>query len=155
MATTERKKAPAFEGPASTGATLRLDDYRGKYLVLYFYPKSFTLGCTRETIKFRDSHDEIRSLGADIVGISPDPLETQCKFAEHYQARFPIIADEDGKIAREFGVMRSLIKFVRRETFVIDPEGYIVARFHHEVFVDKHVDDVIAFLRSRSSGSSN
>ena len=75
----------------------------------------------------------------------------QCKFAEHYQARFPIVADEGGKIARAYGVMRKLIKYVRRETFIVDPEGFVAARFHHELFVDKHVDDVIAFLKARAS----
>ncbi|HEX4352395.1 MAG TPA: peroxiredoxin, partial [Polyangiales bacterium] len=88
----QRKPAPSFAAPSSTGQTIRLEDYRGRYLVLYFYPASFTYGCTRETVRFRDATDEIKTLGAEIVGVSPDTLETQCRFAEHYQAKFPIVA---------------------------------------------------------------
>jgi peroxiredoxin Q/BCP len=117
-------------------------------LVLYFYPASFTYGCTRETIRFRDATEELKELGADIVGVSSDALEVQCRFADHYQAKFPLLADTDGAVAREFGVMFPILPRVRRVTFIIDPEGYIVARFHHELRFEKHVDDAIEFLKS-------
>jgi peroxiredoxin Q/BCP len=152
MTTPERKLAPNFSAPASTGKTVSLADYRGRYLVLYFYPASFTYGCTRETIRFRDASSELAGLGADIVGVSPDPLETQCRFAEHYQAQFPILADPDSAIARSYGVMFPILPRVKRVTFVIDPEGYIAARFHHELAFEKHVDDALAFLKSVSRG---
>ncbi|HEY2734097.1 MAG TPA: peroxiredoxin [Polyangiales bacterium] len=148
---TSRKPAPSFSAPSSTGQTIRLEDYRGRYLVLYFYPASFTYGCTRETVRFRDATAEIESLGAGIVGVSPDTIETQCRFAEHYQAKFPIVSDPDNAIARQYGVVFPLVKWIKRVTFVIDPEGSIAARFHHELMFEKHIDDAIAFLKSVGS----
>ena len=143
-----RKQAPMWEAEASPGGRISLADYRGKYLVLYFYPASFTLMCTRETIGFRDAAAELRALGAEVVGISPDPLDKQCKFADHYQTKFPIIADPEGVIARDYGVKRSLLPAVKRVTFIIDPEGFIAARFHHELLWYKHIDDALDFLRA-------
>jgi peroxiredoxin Q/BCP len=150
--TAPKRKAPSFSAPSSTGKSVSLEDYRGRYLVLYFYPGSFTYGCTRETVRFRDATEELRALNADIVGVSPDELETQCRFADHYQAQFPILADLDSSIAREYGVMFPILPRVKRVTFVIDPEGYIVARFHHELQFERHVDDVLAYLRSVPGG---
>ena len=137
-----------FEADASPVGRISLADYRGKYLVLYFYPASFTLVCTKETIGFRDAAAELRVLGAEVVGISPDPLDKQCKFADHYQTKFPIIADPEGRIARDYGVKRSLLPSVKRVTFIIDPEGLIAARFHHELLWYKHIDDALDFLRA-------
>jgi thioredoxin-dependent peroxiredoxin len=153
MATSLRKKAPRFSAPSSLGTTVSLEAYHGRHLVLYFYPASFTYGCTRETIRFRDATAEIRELGGDIVGVSADALDVQCRFAEHYQAKFPLLADPEGAIARDYGVMFPILPRVRRVTFIIDPEGYIVARFHHELRFEKHVDDAIAFLQAvRANG---
>jgi thioredoxin-dependent peroxiredoxin len=143
-----RRRAPEFNANASPGGRVSLSDYRGKYLVVYFYPKSFTLFCTKETIRFRDAAAELRALGAEVVGISPDPLETQCKFAEHYQTSFPIISDPDGQIARDYGVMFTVLPRIKRVSFIIDPRGDIAARFHHEVLWYKHIDDALDFLRA-------
>jgi peroxiredoxin Q/BCP len=153
MTTSPRKKAPAFSAPSSLGTTVSLDDFRGRYLVLYFYPASFTYGCTRETVRFRDTAAEFAALGADIVGVSPDALEVQCKFGEHYQAKFPILSDPDSAIARAYEVVFPLLKWLRRVTLVIDPEGYIVARFRHELLVEKHIDDALEYLKEvRAAG---
>jgi peroxiredoxin Q/BCP len=148
MTKSSRISAPAFSAPSSTGGTVSLADYRGRYLVLYFYPASFTFGCTRETVRFRDARAELAALGADIVGVSPDPLETQCRFASHYQTMFPIISDADRTISKAYRTLFPLVEWVLRTTFVIDPEGFIVARFHHELMFEKHVDDALAFLKS-------
>jgi len=145
---TPRVKAPAFSGPASDGTTLSLDDFRGRHLVLFFYPASFTYGCTRETVRFRDSASELATLGAAIVGVSPDPVETQCQFASHYQTPFPIVADPDFRIARAYKALFPVVHRVQRATFVIDPEGFVVARFHHELRFERHADDALAFMRS-------
>jgi peroxiredoxin Q/BCP len=144
----ERRKAPEFSAEASPGGRISLADYRGKYLVMYFYPKSFTLFCTKETIRFRDAAAELRALGAEVIGISPDPLDTQCKFAEHYQTSFPIVSDPEGEIAREYGVVFSLLPRIKRVSFIIDPDGNIAARSHHEVLWYKHIDDALDFLRA-------
>ena len=143
------KTAPAFSAPASTGKTLSLSDFtsRGRYLVLYFYPASFSFGCTRETVCFRDAQAELDALGADLVGVSPDAIATQLEFASHYQLRFPILADPDRTIARAYGVLFPIVSRVQRTTFVIDPAGLIAARFHHELRFERHVDDALAFLK--------
>ncbi len=151
MSDTERRPASPFKAASSTGQAVSLADFHGKYLILYFFPKSFTPGCTRETVSFRDAAAEIRALGADIVGVSQDSVATQCSFAERYGATFPIIADADGSISRSYGVQRSLLPFSKRVTFIVDPDGYVVGRFHHEILVDKHIRDVVDFLKSKQS----
>jgi peroxiredoxin Q/BCP len=153
MTTSARIQAPDFSAPASTGVTIRLADYRGRYLVLYFFPASFTYGCTRETVRFRDAARELAELGADIAGVSPDALDVQCKFADHYQTQFPIVADPELEIARAYQVLFPLLSRVKRMTFVIDPEGCIAARFHHELMFEKHVDDAIAFMKTVRRGA--
>ena len=147
-----RTKAPAFMGFASDGRTVSLDDYRGRHLVLYFYPASFTYGCTRETVRFRDVAAELGTLGASIVGVSPDPIDTQCQFASHYQTTFPIIADPDRRIATAYDSVFPMVQRVQRTTFVIDPEGLIVARFHHELRFEKHADEALAFMKKVRGG---
>jgi peroxiredoxin Q/BCP len=144
-----RKRAPTFVVDASPGGRVSLGDYQGKYLVMYFYPKSFTLFCTKETVRFRDAASELRTLGAEVLGVSSDPLDTQCKFAEHYQTSFPIASDADGSIARDYGVMFSVLPRIKRVSFIIDPEGFIAARFHHELLWYKHIDDAVEFLRGQ------
>ena len=146
---TARTAAPAFSAPSSTGKTLSLSDYvgKGRYLVLYFYPAAFTFGCTRETVCFRDAQAQLDALGADLLGISPDPVQTQAEFASHYQLRFPILADPDRAIARAYGALFPIVSRVQRLTFVIDPEGYIAARIHHELRFERHVADALAFIK--------
>jgi len=145
--TTRRTKAPAFSASASNGKTIALEDYRGRYLVLFFYPQSFTYGCTREAARFRDATAELAALGADVLGVSPDTLDVQCNFAAHYQTAFPILADPDRAIASAFDALFPFGSRVKRVTYVIDPEGFIVSRFHHELRVEKHADDAVSYLR--------
>lgn len=139
--------APDFELPASDGSTFRLSEHRGQYVVLYFYPKAFTPGCSAETQQFAEKTDTIEALGASVVGISSDPLPTQCDFASAMKVRFPIVSDEDGRVAKLFDVLWPLAKIPRRVTFVINPQGVIEATFSHEFRVTKHVDDVVNFLK--------
>jgi peroxiredoxin len=144
----ERFKAHSFVAPSSTGKKVALSDYAGKYLVLYFYPKSFTPGCTQETILFRDHHQELKSLGAEVLGVSRDPENVQCKFASEYEVQFPIIADPDAKICRAYAVDRRLWPVAKRATFLIDPEGYVIGRFDHEFRIGMHLEDVLTALRA-------
>jgi peroxiredoxin len=147
--TEPRKLAPPFKAASSLGREVSLEDYRGKYVVLYFYPRSFTAGCTIETIAFAGATAEIRALGGEIIGISADPVETQCEFADKHGASFPILADLDRSILRAYGVKYPVVDRSKRVTFIIDPEGYIVARFHHELLFKKHVSDAIEFLKAQ------
>jgi peroxiredoxin len=140
--------APDFQGQVE-GRNVRLADYRGRYLVIYFYPKAFTPGCTRETLRFRDNYQELRALGADVVGVSSDQPEVQCEFATHTQVQFPLIADRHDLISALYGAKRKLLPFDKRVTFIVDPEGRIAARFEHEFQVSKHLDDVLGFLRKQ------
>lgn len=144
--TSGRMRAPDFTGPASHGAQVKLADYRGRYLVLFFFPASFTFGCTRETARFRDLAAKLSELGADVVGVSPDSVQTQCEFASHYQVPFPIVADTDRRIATAFGALFRFVSRVKRTTFIIDPEGCIAARIHHELRFERHADDAVAYL---------
>lgn len=152
--TRERMKAQPFAARASNGTTVRLGDYLGKYLVLYFYPKSFTPGCTQETILFRDHHDELRALGAEVLGVSRDPEAVQCKFAGSYEVRFPIISDPDGDICRAYAVDRRIWPIAKRVTFLIDREGYVIGRFSHEFRIAMHLEDVLKALRKLQNGAA-
>ena len=147
MAIEVGERAPQFSARTSDGKSVSLSDYRGKYLVLYFYPKAFTPGCTKEARRFRDNHAEIRELGAEIVGVSIDDPTVQCEFAERQQVAFPLIGDSNRAISTAYEVMRRLLPFTKRVTFVIDPEGKVAARFEHELQVNKHLDNVLRFLR--------
>jgi peroxiredoxin Q/BCP len=143
-----RFKAPAFSALASNGNTVTLEDYRGKYLVLYFYPKSFTPGCTHETILFRDHYGDLQALGAEVLGVSRDTQVVQCSFADRYEVRFPILSDAEGDICRAYAVDRRLWPVAKRVTFLIDPEGMVVARFTHELRIGAHLNDVVEALRT-------
>jgi peroxiredoxin Q/BCP len=150
-----RFKAPPFSAPATTGQTVSLDSYRGKYLVLYFYPKSFTVGCTHETILFRDHHTQLQELGAEVLGVSRDEFVRQCAFAERYEVQFPIIGDPDGEICRAYAVDRRIWPVAKRVTFLIDREGYVVGRFAHELRIAAHLGDVLDALRKVNADAAN
>lgn len=142
--------APELDAPASDRPRLTLADFRGRPLVLFFFPKAFTSGCTRETIGFRDEHAELAQSGAAIVGVSTDELPTQCRFAERYEVPFPLIADSDRRICRAYGTLwADWLPFSRRVTYVIDEVGVIEQVFHHELFVGHHLRDVREHLARR------
>lgn len=147
MAVAVGDPAPDFEAQTQSGETVRLRDYAGQYLVLYFYPKAFTPGCTKQTLRFRDNYPDLKELGAEVLGVSLDDPETQCDFGRQYDVTFPLVADDNKQLSRKYGVVRKLLPVDKRVTFVIDPEGKIAAQFHHEFQVNKHLDDVVKFLR--------
>lgn len=147
------ERAPAFEAMTTEGKPFVLSDFTSttqpaKYLVLYFFPKAFTPGCTKEARRFRDNHEDIEALGGLVIGVSVDDLAVQCDFARENHLSFPLIADHDEKMSKLFGVTRGFLPFNKRVTFILDKEGVVVARFHHEVQVLKHVDDVVDFLKA-------
>ncbi len=144
------QQAPNFSWWNSTGKKSQLEDFRGQYVVIFFYPKAFTPGCTKETIRFRDNYDDLRALGAEVVGVSVDDDSTQCKFSDTHQVQFPLVADFGKRISRSFEVMRGILPFAKRITFIVDHQGIVVARFHHEFQVSKHLDSVVQFLRQQS-----
>ncbi|MFY9578870.1 MAG: thioredoxin-dependent thiol peroxidase [Gaiellaceae bacterium] len=127
----EGKAAPDFELQTDSGETVRLSDFRGKPVVLYFYPKDDTPGCTAEACEFRDSYETYRQRGVEILGVSPDDVASHKKFKAKYQLPFTLLADPEHKTAEAYGVWgeRSFAgkKYmgINRSTFVIDEEGKV------------------------------
>ena len=127
----EGDTAPDFRGTLSTGETVALSDYAGKKLVLYFYPKDDTPGCTAEACSLRDGYAELREQGYEILGVSPDPVAKHQKFINKYDLPFELIADEDQSVMQAYGVwgpkkfMGRTYDGVHRVTFVIDEEGKV------------------------------
>lgn len=143
-------RAPDFTGQLADGRTVRLSDVlRDHHVVLYFFPRDFTPGCTKEACSFRDHHAEIAALGAEIYGVSLDPPQRHQEFAREYKLPFPLISDTDKSIARAYGVLRlgGLFPFPKRVTYVIDRSGVIRHVVHSELNMDAHVDEAIEALR--------
>jgi peroxiredoxin len=143
--------APNFSARATSGEPVTLASLRGRPVVIYFFPKAFTMGCTVETRQFRDNYEELRRLGAEVIGISPDKFDQQCRFATDNKLPFPLVGDEDKRICEAYGVLWPLIKLPQRITFVVDEHGVIQAIFHHEVQISRHLDDVLHFLEKRKA----
>ncbi len=118
------ERAPDFEGRSSSGETLSLSSLRGRPLILYFFPKSGTPGCTRESLEFATLHRDFEQRGIGIVGVSVDSTEDLREFQEHCKLPFPLISDHERTIAREYGVLGAL-GYAKRVTFYIDPEGRV------------------------------
>ena len=151
----EGDQAPSFAAVLHTGELFRLQDIVSKHhLVLYFYPKDFTPGCTKEACSFRDNSDEIRTLGAVIIGVSSDTRESHVQFAQQHRLAFPLASDPNNDLARVFDVARIHGLSVRRVTYVIDKHGIIRGVIHHEVLVNNHWKKTIAILNilERESG---
>lgn len=141
--------APDFVLPDAAGQERRLAEWRSKWLVLYFYPKDDTTGCTTEAKNFRDSANQLRELNAAVVGVSLDDAGSHRAFAERYGLPFPLLVDENGEVARRYGALSDfgLIRFARRYTFLIDPEGR-VAKVYLQVDADRHAAEVLADIRA-------
>ncbi|MGQ9605167.1 MAG: peroxiredoxin [Thermogutta sp.] len=143
-------KAPDFQALDQNGQTLRLSDYRGRWVVLFFYPKDNTPICTREACGFRDAYEEFLDIGAVVLGISSDPPESHARFAEKHRLTFPLLTD-DGSLSRLYGARKLLGILPRRVTFVIDPEGTVVMVFSADMFATAHVKRAMQAIR-RASG---
>jgi peroxiredoxin Q/BCP len=139
--------APNFEGLTSDGTKLSLRDLVGrKNVVLYFYPKDDTPGCTKEACSFRDNIKPIRDLGAEVVGVSLDSVGSHKKFADKYRLPFPLLSDKEKRITNAYGVLNESGTFASRVTYIIDKEGKI-ARIFPKVDVTKHTEEVVAALK--------
>lgn len=144
-------RAPDFTAPADGGGTLRLRDFRGSRVVLYFYPKDNTPGCTQEACDFRDRSAEFDAAGAAVVGVSPDSVPSHDRFKQKHSLPFRLISDEDHRIADAYGVWREKSLYGRkyfgvvRSTFLIDEKGRLAA-LYDKVRVKGHVEDVLAKL---------
>lgn len=140
--------APEFELPDQTGQLHSLEDYRDQWVVLYFYPKDGTPGCTTEACEFRDNIFAFRKINAQILGVSLDDVESHQKFAEHHSLPFPLLADSDGKASEAYGVKTKMfgMTMAKRQTFLIAPDGTI-AKHYETVKPDEHSAKVLADLK--------
>ena len=149
----EGKPAPEFELASDAGDTVKLSDLRGKPVVLYFYPKDDTPGCTTQACGIRDAWDKFQRAGAVVLGVSPDDERSHAKFKEKYELPFALLADTGHSTAEDYGVWKEksyagkTYMGVERSTFVIDADGN-VAKELRNVTPDKHADDVLAALAS-------
>jgi peroxiredoxin Q/BCP len=127
----EGKPAPDFELESDSGDTVKLSDFRGRSVVLYFYPKDDTPGCTTEACEFRDAYDVFRERGAEILGVSPDDVGSHGKFKTKYELPFTLLADPEHKVAEKYGVWGERSSYgktsmgITRSTFIIDPDGNV------------------------------
>ena len=142
--------APDFTAPDQNGAEVTLSEVlEDGPVVLFFYPKAFTPGCTAESCHFRDLASAFAEVGAQRVGISADDVATQAKFDEHYRLEIPLLSDPDRTIARAYGVRRPGILQNKRQTFVIGQDGRIVEVIGSEFNMDMHADAALNALSSR------
>lgn len=147
-------KAPDFTLKNQAGEDIRLSDFLGKYVVLYFYPKDMTPGCTTQACDLRDHYEAFTDLNAVILGVSPDPIERHQKFIEEYQLPFHLLADEDHEVAELYGVWQKKKMFGReyfgivRSTFIIDPDGRLQEEFRN-VRVKGHVEKALSAIKNR------
>jgi peroxiredoxin Q/BCP len=147
--------APAFRLQDQTGAWRSLSDYAGKWLVLYFYPKDDTPGCTTQACTFRDEITKVRLAGAEVVGVSLDDVGSHEAFAAKYRVPFPLLADVDAAAATAYGVLttRGSFRYAKRDTFVIDPSGR-VAKHYPNVDPKENVAQVLADLAALGASKS-
>jgi thioredoxin-dependent peroxiredoxin len=145
-------KAPAFTLLSDSGEKVKLSQFKGKTVVLYFYPKDDTPGCTKEACAFRDAQSEMTKLGAVVLGVSPDTVESHVKFRDKYTLNFPLLADTDHAVAELYGAWREKNMYgkksmgVQRSTYIIDAQGKI-AKVWKKVSVDGHDAAVFEALK--------
>ena len=141
-------RAPDFSLPATGGRTVKLDEFRGKKtIVLYFYPKDETPGCTVEACTFRDDYEDFTAAGAEVIGVSDDSVDSHEKFAAHHRLPFILATDEGGKLRERMGVKKTLGMLKGRVTFVIDRDGVIRDRFVSQIRVKKHVAHALELVK--------
>lgn len=153
MIPSEGEEAPGFELPTDQGETVSLEDFRGRKVVLYFYPKDDTPGCTKEACQFQERAPRFEELDTVVLGVSPDSVESHRKFREKYDLEFPLLADENHEVAEAYGVWKEKSMFgkkfwgVERTTFLIGEDGRI-ERVWKRVKADGHAAEVADVLRA-------
>lgn len=147
----EGNKAPTFSLPDSNGKKISLKDFLGKKVVLYFYPKDMTSGCTKEACDFRDTHPDFKKLKAVVLGVSPDSVDSHKKFSDKYELPFILLSDENKKVLNDYGVWKEKNMYgrkymgVERTTVIIDETG-IIRKIFPKVKVNGHVEEVLKEL---------
>ena len=147
MNSSKNSKASDFNLKDEGGNIISLSYFKGKWLVIFFYPKDDTPGCTKEVCNFRDDFSAIKSLGAHVIGISLDKTTSHQKFKEKYQLPFKLLSDPQGEVAKKYGALFKFmfIKFSRRHSFIIDPQG-LIRKEYRSVNPSTHSNQIIADL---------
>jgi peroxiredoxin Q/BCP len=140
--------APRFDLPDHMGNLRTLDDFRGKWVVLYFYPKDDTPGCTEQACRFRDDFAQLSALGAEVIGVSVDSSASHAGFAKKFSLPFPLLADEKGEVAERYGSLANfgVMKLAKRNTFLVDPQGRI-AKVYPKASTSRNSTEVIEDLK--------
>ena len=152
------KPAPAFTLPDQDGKTHKLSDYKGKWVVLFWYPKDDTPGCTKESCGFRDLSKDFAKIGAIVLSASMLDVKSKKKFADKFSLNYPLLADEDNKVAEKYGVWKEKSMYgktymgISRETFVIGPDGKIAMHWPKAAGSEEHPAEVLAWLKAHSAG---
>ena len=141
-------RAPEFALPDANGKEVRLADLRGKPVVLYFYPKDDTPGCTKEACTFRDQYEDFKDAGAVVIGVSSDSGDSHRKFAEKYKLPFTLVSDRDGAVRKRYGVPATLGLLPGRVTFVIGADGVVRHVFNSQLAATRHVEEALVALRA-------
>lgn len=152
------KRVEDFTSLNQEGDRVSLSDFKGKHVILYFYPKNMTPGCTTEACDFRDAYEDFSDLEAVIIGVSPDTTESHQKFIAKHELPYLLLADEDRKLAEQFGVWQLKKTFgkeyygIVRSTFIIDKEG-ILQKEYRNIRVKGHVEKALTYIRKNSKGN--
>ncbi|BCU69648.1 peroxiredoxin [Stygiolobus caldivivus] len=146
-------QAPDFEVVTDEGTKIKLSDFRGKFVVLYFYPKDDTPGCRVEAMSFRDNFKDLEKLNAVVIGVSGDSVESHKKFKQKYSLPFILVSDEDGRIRELYGAKGLLVP--PRVTFVIDKEGRIIHIYSSQLSPSSHVTEALKVIKGESEKTSN
>jgi len=141
--------APSFNLQDQNGDWHTLESFRGQWLAVYFYPRDDTPGCTTEACNFRDNIYAFRAIGAAVVGISVDDVESHKEFSDKYKLPFTILADESSETASAYGVLKDykLVKLASRQSFLVDPEG-MIAKHYADVDPDTHTEEVLTDIKA-------
>ena len=148
MTVIEGTHAPDFTLQDQDGASVTLSGLRGRWVIVYFYPKDDTPGCTAESCSFRDSHEAFTDAGAEVIGISSDSVDSHRAFADKHNLPFTLLADVGGSVRKAWGVGRTLGVIPGRVTYVIDPEGVVRRRFSSQFSPKKHIDEALSVISS-------
>ena len=147
MALPKGSKAPNFSLPSTSGQVFKLSDWKGKPLILFFYPKDFTNRCTQEACEFRDQFSEFKNLDIPVFGISRDDMATHIKFKKTYKLPFELLSDESGSVCKSFDALIPLIKMPKRITYLLNEEHHVIAA-HEGLFESKtHVEAMIRQIK--------
>ncbi|MCF8302539.1 MAG: peroxiredoxin [Bacteroidales bacterium] len=144
----EGTKIPSFTLPDQNGKMISIDSLIGqKNLIIYFYPKDETAGCTKEACSFRDSYEAFQEAGAEVIGISSDPVDSHKNFAQHHKLPFVLLSDNEGKVREKFNVPRNFLGLLPgRVTYVVDKSGTVMHMFNSQFNINGHINEALEVL---------